>query len=230
MAAVLSACEDNTTSKEHVDPNPKAHRDYIRLKPGMVFKYRLDSIIYDDFTNTIDTSRYQVIHKVKEQTLDSAGFEAFLLKATIQTIKEGTVRTSGLYTARKTPEEYHVFRNNQRVLALDFPLSQGHTWDGNIYNTQDSVVYEVQSIHEPATILSQRYDSTLLIQEKEQETLIERNATETRYAKDIGLIYRERLNLSFKGDSIPPKSIPWEEKANTGNIVRYRLQEVINHQ
>ena len=226
LGGLISSCENDNSVSEPLNPIPERHRDYIQLEVGMTLTYRLDSIIYDNFTGTLDTTRYQVIHRVQEQTLDSAKTEAFLLKRTVRTINEGKVLESALYRARKTNEEYQVFRNNRRTLALDFPLSEGHEWDGNAYNTQDSQIYNVKAIHEPATILNNQYDSTLLVQEEDQDNLIERNASKTRYAKEIGPVFREQVNLSFKGDSIPPEEVPWEVKANTGNIVRYRLQEV----
>jgi len=39
-------------------------------------------------------------------------------------------------------------------------------------------------------------------------------------AKNTGLISRELYNLSFVGSTIPIGSVPWEEKANRGYIVR----------
>jgi hypothetical protein len=230
LGGFASSCEDNNKVSEPLNPVPESHRDYIELEAGMTLTYRLDSIIYDNFTRTIDTTRYQVTHRVQEQTLDSAEMQEYLLKRTVRTIDEGEVLESALYQARKTSEEYQVFRNNQRTLALEFPLSDGHEWNGNAYNTQDSQIYRVKAIHEPATILNKRYDSTLLVQEEDQQNLIKRNASKTRYAKQIGPVFRERINLSFKGDSIPPEEAPWEAKANTGNIVRYRLQTVTKGQ
>lgn len=229
IAGLLLAMVQGCSDQESVPPEriiPEAHRDYIRLKAGMQLTYRLDSIIYDDFAETIDTTTYMVVDEVLEKLADSNGSRRFQLKRTVKPYQESRVLSSELYSARITPDEYQVFRNNVRKLKLSFPLEEKKRWDGNAYSSRDSQIYRVSTIHEAATVSGRRYDSTLMVIEEQDENLIELNAARTRYAKHVGQIFREQINLSYRGDSIPPEEIPWEEKANTGNIVRYRLEAI----
>lgn len=220
----LSSCESNENA-EPIEPYIQ-HRDYVRLEEGLRFTYKLDSFIYDDFRNTIDTVTYTVNHKVQEKILDSADVKQYQLKRTVLSGSNEQVISSSLYSARLTAEEYQVFRNNQRKLAIKFPLKADSRWDGKAYSSRDSQLFQVKAIHEPAVILRKTYDSTLLIQEKKSENLIQLEAKKTRYAKNVGRVFHENINLRFRGDSIPPEEVPWEEKANVGNIVRYNLKDV----
>lgn len=201
------------------------HRDYAFLEKGLKVTYQLDSIVYNNFNNTIDTTSYRVIHLFKKKLTDSGDVEQYLIKRKMFK-PNGKLLRAALYKSRLTANEYQVFINNKRDLRLKFPLSADASWDGNAYNNQDSQIYKVKAIHEPATVHGNSYDSTLLVQEAFEENLIRLNAERTRYAKDVGRIYQEKINLRFRGDSIPPEDIPWEAKANAGNIVRYRLKKL----
>lgn len=220
---VLGGCD----SDDQAVPEPFIqNQDYVRLEKGLSLTYRVDSIVYNDFNNSIDTSSFVVKQEVKEKLTDSADIERYLIKQVTKSFKSGRLLGSVLYTMRLSQEEYQIFRNNQRELALKFPLKANSSWDGNLYNNLDSQEYMVKNIHQSATVLGKRYDSTLLIREQLSENLISLDAESTRYAKGIGRIYQKKTNLRFRGDSIPPEDVPWEEKANTGQIVRHRLMKL----
>lgn len=223
LILLFSACEDNDSV---APPEPYIqHKDYALLEKGLKLTYQLDSIVYNNFNNSIDTTSYQVVHTFQEKLQDSGSLQQYLIKRTVRK-QNGSLLGSALYTSRLTAEEFQVFRNNRRELRLKFPISADASWDGNVYNNRDSQIYMVEAIHEPASVLGNSYDSTLLIQEEQEENLIRLNAERTRYAKEVGRIYEEEVNLRFRGDSIPPEDVPWEEKANAGNIVRYRLKNL----
>ena len=202
------------------------HRDYVKMEKGLTLFYRVDSIVYNDFENTIDTTSFRIIHKVLDKLTDSAGIRQYLVKRSVKGFQSENLLSSSLYRTRFTPETYQRFQNNRRLLALEFPLEAGATWDGNRFNNLDSQQYRVKAIHQPATVLDKAYDSTLLIREEYNENLISLKAQRTRYAKGFGRIYHENINLRFRGDSIPPEDVPWEAKANTGQIVRHRLMKL----
>lgn len=221
---LLPACENDREQVRPPEPYIQ-HRDYAFLEKGLRLTYQLDSIVYNNFNNTIDTTSYRVVHKFKEKLTDSGDIEQYLIKRKVFK-PNGEFLGAALYRSRLTSNEYQVFINNQRDLRLKFPLSANASWNGNAYNNLDSQIYKVKAIHESATVLGNSYDSTLLVQEKYEENLIRLNAQKTRYAKDVGRIYHEKVNLRFRGDSIPPEDIPWEVKANSGSIVRYRLKKL----
>ncbi len=219
---LVPACDKNNEPGRAPEPYIQ-HRDYAFLGKDLKLTYQLDSIVYNNFNNSIDTTSYRVTHEFQEKLMDSGDVEQYLIKFKVFKAN-GALLRSALYKSRLTSNEYQVFISNKRELRLKFPLSADASWDGNAYNKQDSQIYKVKAIHEAATVMDNSYDSTLLVQEKFEENLIRLNAQRTRYAKDVGRIYQEKINLRFRGDSIPPEEIPWETKANAGNIVRYRLK------
>lgn len=221
---LLSACE---TENESVEPNNstetvKAHYDYVQLDSGITYIYEVDSLYYDDFKETIDTYSYQVSETIKAP-LDSGSYE-WLSK--VLTNKDSTKEGNTLFTSTMSDEDYQVFRNNKRIVKLKFPVRSGKTWDGNAFNYLEERTFRYESTHQPFETPYDQFDSTVTVIEKDEGNLIEEHRKKVVYAKGIGKVYQKDLNLRFRGDSIPPETIPWEEKANTGYIKTKELKNL----
>ena len=219
MLMILIGCG----TEEKIAEPERMHFDYVKLDSGMAFSFMVDSYKYDDFNNTIDTSRHLVKHKVLDAP-DTAGGQ-YRLKRLVMDSTGGPVKDARLYTARKTNTDYQVFLGNTRVVNLVFPVKQSKTWDAQVYTADSQQTYHYANVHTPFETGEFMFDSTAEVIERDEENLIERNFIQTIYAKQYGKVYHKEMDLRFKGDSIPPRHIPWEEKANTGHIVIHRLQK-----
>ncbi len=208
------------TDRELADPAPM-HKDYIHLDSGMTFIYEADSFYYDNFNNTIDTYEYTVGEQVVKR-LDS---NQFMMKREVRGNGEGVKERSNLFTAKITQNQYQVLNDNQRIIKLTFPVREKKSWDGNAFNREEARDFYYKNVHQRFKTNYLTFDSTTTVVELDAGNLIEQERKKVVYAKGIGKVYKERLNLRFKGDSIPPKAIPWEQKANTGHIIREELKK-----
>jgi len=213
---LLNGCRRDPSSSEPV----KRHADYIRADSGLTLTYAVDSLYYDKFHETIDTYTYEMQATIQGRTNP----EGIQWKSLIRD-SSGTVRERGtLYTAELTRDDYRIFRKNERVVKLSFPVKTANTWNGHAYSRKSAQSFRYKQVHEPFTGKYNRFDSTVTVIEKDAENLIEHRYREVVYAKQIGKVYKETMHLRYEGDSIPPERISWEEKANSGYIIRQQLK------
>ncbi len=88
--------------------------------------------------------------------------------------------------------------------------------------------YEVDSIDIPSQIGAFAFDSVLVVTEADDNNVIERRFSRVKYAKHVGVVWREQLILDsqYCNQTPPPVdcvSKPWTEKAEKG----YTLRQVV---
>jgi hypothetical protein len=88
-------------------------------------------------------------------------------------------------------------------------------------------VYSIVSVDLAETIGGNAYQEVVTIQQADVENAIERRFSQEKYAKDIGLVYREREILDsyckYTGDLGPCIGKTWFEKAGRG----FRTVEIL---
>jgi hypothetical protein len=85
--------------------------------------------------------------------------------------------------------------------------------------------YEVDSIDIQAFVGPFSFDSTLLVTEADDSNIIEKRFSRARYAKHVGLVWREQWILDSQYCNQFPvpadcETLPWEQKAEKGYILR----------
>lgn len=216
IISFLSGCD---TDQKLADPIPQ-HKNYVNLSTGMERVYEVDSLYYDNFQETIDTYHYTVTETVGKQ-IDS---NRYRMRWQLKSSNSGIKEKGGLFSAKMKNSQFEVFRDNQRLVKMSFPVEKGKTWDGNSFNSKSATSFRYENTHEPYSNDNFDFDSTVTVVEKDQGNLIEQQTRKVVYTKGIGKVFKEELNLRYKGDSIPPKDVAWEKKANTGYLIRYELK------
>jgi hypothetical protein len=88
----------------------------------------------------------------------------------------------------------------------------------------------VDSIDVAASVGAFTFDSTLLVTEADETNIIERRLSQARYAKHVGLVWREQwiLDSQYCNQTPPPADCdtrPWALKAEKGYILRQVVLE-----
>lgn len=141
--------------------------------------------------------------------------------------------------ASRTPTQAIRTENNLRFLKLVFPFDRSSNWDGNHWIDQYREIevageriqpfvnwrYEVDSLDIPAQIGAFSFDSVLVVTEVDETNAIERRLSRVKYAKHVGIVFREQWILDSQYcNQIPPPADcltkPWTEKAERGYILR----------
>ena len=252
LAAFLSSGLFWTCSKIPQAPYDPAelaeqHR-YYPLEIGKFLEYHVDSIVYD-FAPGGGILRDSVRCWVKEEVVDTFRDQTGLLVYRIERYerKHDSLpwQIKNVISASRMGTQAIRTENNLRFLKLVFPYNRFTNWDGNLWIDQYLEIeiagerirpfvnwnYEVDSLDIPAQIGAFAFDSVLVVTEVDETNAIERRLSRSKYAKNIGLVYREQWILDSQYcNQIPPPadclSKSWLEKAETGYILR---QVLINH-
>lgn len=204
---------------ENFDPDFKY--EYFPVDTGRYVTYRVDSIVYDDFTGTVDTFQYQLQERITSTFKDNEGRTNYRLERYFRQSDSANWRIGDVWFMLRTKERAEKIEENQRFIKLVFPPKEGVTWQGNRFlNITDNIdyyedwTYEITEVDEEATYNGLQFDSTLTVDQVDNENQIEKTRGIEAYAKDVGMIYKELQHLE-KQDV----TAPWSE-AESGFILR----------
>ncbi|MEO6188069.1 MAG: hypothetical protein ABIO82_06955, partial [Ginsengibacter sp.] len=119
-----------------------------------------------------------------------------------------------------TTNSVEVIENNMRYLKLELPVKQDFSWKGNsfidTYSNYTDVKYLedwdyiYDSVGIPLTLNSLSFDSTIKVMQRDEflgqdpsisgTQYAEKNYALEKYAKGVGLIYREFLHWEYQGE------------------------------
>lgn len=170
---------------------------YVSLGLGYEWIYQMDSIVfYGDEILSPDTFHYLVRYVVIDSTTINDNQEVY----TIEQSSKHSESTSWKFQRRfvEILDTITLLRTmeDQKEIVLSFPFGEFKEWDSNIYNTEDPSTSYYEKIDALDTINNQLYDSSMTVV-REYNIFFTRSEFEReKYAKDIGLIYKEVENLS----------------------------------
>ena len=78
-----------------------------------------------------------------------------------------------------------------------FPPAERLSWNGNIYNTLGEDNYELKNVNRPLKIGGTTFERTATVVQQNDSTLVNQDKRVEVYAAEVGLIYRERVNVQF---------------------------------
>lgn len=226
----------------YTPPNLADQQAYYPLEIGRFTEYRIDSIIYD-FAPDGGTLRDSSQSFVREEVVDTLRDQTGLLLYRIERFERNSDtlpwQFKQVVAAARTNTQAIRTENNLRFLKLVFPFDRFTSWDGNRWIDQYREIeiagerirpfvnwnYQIDSLDIPAPIGGFAFDSVLTVTEVDETNAIERRLSRAKYAKNIGLVWREQWILDSQYcNQIPPPadclSRPWAEKAETGYVLR----------
>lgn len=184
------ACRSNQE-----DPVIKGE-EYYPIKIGDKKVYKIDTIVYDLFTKTVDTISNTVYEEVVEKFADFHGDSVYRIElSTYDNIKQKFVVFKSYERSIKDNFALEKMDNAQEVKMI-FPISSyktkgsTFTWNANMYNSKDPDVVKYTSVFTPFNNGYKTYNNCVSVKlNKPLDGLINKKREEI-YAKDVGLIYR----------------------------------------
>lgn len=202
---ILNSCKKDPSTKINF------HYDYFPLTEGSWIIYDADSVVYDDFKETIDTFSYQIKEVVDTHFVDLEGDTAFVLfvyKRLADTLSWQSYKTWSVNVSAGKAEKVE---DNLRFIKLVFPVSENKTWEGNSFfnpdqdelECYDDWDYQYKNLHEKNDSLGNSFDSTITVLQVDEQPLTNKDFSMEIYAKKVGLIYKKHLCLEKGGDLSP---------------------------
>lgn len=245
ISLIINSCGERVTL--NYNSGAESQFPYFPLRTGSYAVYRVDSIVYDFSSGggiLRDSSGTFVKEVVADTLRDQTGLLLYQIERYERSNDTQPWQLKSISSATRTPGQAIRTENNLRFLKLIFPMDRRSEWDGNIWIDKNREIeiagermrpfsnwnYEVDSIDVPAVVGSFVFDSTLLVTEADDNNIIERRYSRVRYAKHVGLVWREQwiLDSQYCNQSPPPadcETKPWEDKAEKGYILRQTILE-----
>jgi len=196
--------------------------------------YDVDSTVYDDFTGDTIYFKYRIKEKLAENITDNEGRPAIKM---IRYIKQYNPNVSydnmlweikDVWSYTKTARTLEVVEEDVRFTKLIFPVVEDATWDGNAHNTLGSRDYKYSYINRAETINGTAFENVLYVEQKDDKlkNVIHREFYIEKYAKNVGLVYREIKDLLSGTVTLNPNGtiVPVENRIKSG--IKYKLTYV----
>ena len=190
---------------------------------GKYIVYDLDSTRFINFGTKDTVIHYQVKLVVAEAITDNLDRPAFRIERYIRkTAADAWVPDFHTFMLINTGNSLEFVENNMRYLKLKKPIRNDFSWKGNVYidtRSAESLVaylddwdYTYENINEPLTLGSIVLDSTITVNQRNEilnnpadlEHYSEINIGIEKYAKGIGMVYRNFLHREYQ----PPTDKP----------------------
>jgi hypothetical protein len=184
-------------SKEKV-PQPEQIAmgyEYFPLEKGNFWVYQVDSIVYNDFTQTTDTFSFQLKEMVESDYLDNENRITHRIERYKRADSISPWKLTNVCSICKTSNRVEKTENNVKIIKLVFPVKEGIKWNGNAFNYKETWNYQYQETNKPFILSQVSFDSTLCVLQKDEFNLIESQYYAEKYAKNVGLIYIKNEDL-----------------------------------
>jgi hypothetical protein len=232
----IAAC-----TKTQTDDLPKIGQNYFPLQIGRTLTYDVDSIIYDPQPNKsvkIDTLRWQIREVVRDTFRDNTNLLTYRTELTQR--RRGTTTWLIAKTVTEAIANDQILRGEDNLRYIKFPLAfiEKTTWNGHIFNNENAKftiadeillpfskkwTHRIETFQKSEKIGNKTYDDVLtIIGQTTATSLIEKRYMLEKYAKNVGLVYREWHILDTQKTDA---AIAWEKRAEKGVIVVQRIIE-----
>lgn len=180
------------------NPTPSFHHNYFGMEQGRYVIYDVIEIVHDDDLNQHDTTIYQLKTYWADTFVDNEGRIAREFKRYVRASSNDPWLFQDLWTGIIDGIRAELIEENQRVVKLVFAPTMSKQWDANAYNTLGSQICSYRDIHGDTLIDNYNFDSTLVVEQEQFNSLIDSVRRFDMYAKKVGLIYKYERDLHYQ--------------------------------
>ena len=194
--------------------------DYYPLEVGKYISYNLDSTVFLNFGKQREVVSYQVKDVVDAAITDNLGRPSYRIIRYSRKKASDPWIANNTFMATSTDKSLEFVENNLRYIKLILPVKADNSWRGNSFidtytsgsdmRYLDNWDYIYDSVANPVTINSFNFENTLKVFQRDEvindplipgATYAERTYSAEKYAKGVGLIYKEFLHWEYQGNT-----------------------------
>lgn len=176
--------------------------------------YSVKEIIFDDFTNSVDTFYYELKEVYDSKFLDNLNRESIKIDRYKRNNSNELWKYQNTWYSTNDNSKAERVENNKRYVKLSFPISIDAVWNLNSLNIDNAINVYYGFIHRKFQLDAFKFDSAVSVESPSiNNTYSERKYREI-YAKNIGLVYKNQISIEKDGAS-----------TKRGFIIEYRLKE-----
>ena len=178
--------------KKDEDPVPvDLGHGYFPTDTGRWVQYAVDSVWRNDITAQFDSLHYPLMERITNAFTDPEGRPAQQLIRYRQDSASGEWTPKDIWWQVRTATQAERAEENERRVKLIFPPRTGADWNTNATNTGNPYELTYEAVDVPWSVNGLSFDSTLLVKTTYFNNAVISNTYFERYAKHVGLVYRE---------------------------------------
>ncbi len=214
--------------------------DYMALEVGKYIIYEVDSTIFDPTGDSLiaySTTFFK--EEIVDTIHDNNGLPLYKTERYKRKLVSDPWQVTKVFTQAIDGTQGIVTEDNLRFIKMAFPIRVNNSWNGLVHFNPSLIVtvagesiqmfkgwnYRILSVDEPETVGDFQLENVMTLREADDENLIEKRFSHEKYARGIGLVFRERWILDTQCIE-GCEGMTWEEKAEKGFIMR---QTMIDH-
>ncbi len=193
---------------------------------GKFVVYDVDSTWYNELTFQPTTVKYRIKEKFTQVFTDNENKPAIRIERYIKLFNPAKPYDSIPYTikdvwqANVSDKSVEVVEENIRYVKLVFPIKEGQTWKGNVRNTLSERTYKIEYSDRSENINGVALNQVLSVKQIDFPTLISYQYEQEKYAKGVGLVYREIKDIY---SNTVVAGVPIENRIEKGIIYIQKL-------
>ncbi|MBK6835459.1 MAG: hypothetical protein IPG89_14780 [Bacteroidetes bacterium] len=188
-----------------LEESPDLGYDYFPVTMGKYIVYDVDSTVYYALPNEIAiTTNYRIKEVIDSVFKDNQNRDTYRItrykKDYSPTVSYDDMDwvIKDVWMANKTSTTAEVVEEDTRYIKLTFPTIKNSKWNGNAQNTIGDWQYKYTEVDKAISINGLNFDKTLTIQQKVDTPAIYYKFYQEKYAKGIGMIYKEISDYNYK--------------------------------
>jgi len=203
MLAGFISCD-----KHHNEAPPDMGYDYYPGKLHSYIIYDVDSFSYRQPANDSLKYKFQIKEKFEELFYDNQG------RPTLKIVRYKKVYNPNIpysqmawtiqdvWMANITKTDVEVVEENIRYTKLPFPVKNNSTWNGTAHADTVECDYNCKEFDVSSSYNGLTFAKTLTVNQSYSSTLIDYHNHNERYARGVGLIYKEISDYSYQNGSV----------------------------
>lgn len=169
---------------------------YYPLESGAYIDYYVQEVNHDDLSSIPhDTLNYYLRTLIGDTLIDNEGRVAYkyIRKTRIDTSDAWQI--SDIWTVLKNGNKIELTEENRRKVKLILPPNNFTIWDANIHNSLSAMNCFYEDIHQPFTLNSLAFDSTIRVEQENVLNLVAYRKKYEVYANHVGLVKKYYKDL-----------------------------------
>lgn len=232
LSQFFYSCDKNET--ENFDISNFGY-DYYPVAIGKSWTYKMDSFIYSlRSTVEIDSNTSYIREEIVDTLRNSQQHLIYRIDVfySLDSLLGWELISSSFIEANKF--QLNKIENGLTFIRLIFPVQKNKSWNGNslispkttinvkgeVLQAYDNWYYSYQYLNRTDRIGSISFNGVCSVLEADEENIISKRYSESKYAKNIGMIYRELWILDTQNTN---NSIAFQERAEKGFILKQSL-------
>jgi hypothetical protein len=189
IVLLISSCQ-----KDLYDDNKRnIGLEYVNQNLDFRIIYDVEEIIFDDFTLSSDTFRYQMMKKNDTFFLDNLNEKVLRCETYKRKNDSLTWEFVDAYYNKLNINKFEIIENNNRYTKLSFPISEETYWNSNAFNTESNSLVYYTKIKVKETTPFYSFPNIIIIKNEPINNVVRERYFEEKYAEKIGLIYMNKV-------------------------------------